>query len=435
MSGSSDVRLRPAERGDLCDLWRWRNDPRTRAASFDGSEIALDAHRRWFEETLQRGDCLLYVARVAGGAAGTLRLDVTGAEAAVSITIAPEWRGRGLASAALLALCRTAFEGHGLVRLTAQIKRANRASERAFERAGFSLAEEHGNVRVLARTAPPPPVATIPGRRVRAAVTIQARLGSTRLPGKVLLPVAGRPLMAWIVDRLRAVRDIDEIVIATSTAAADDALEAFAARHGVACVRGSQDDVVQRLLTAARQTGADAIVRITGDCPLVDPEIVDLVTQAFRARAGDVDYVSNVYPSTFPHGLDVEILSRPLLERLDREIDDPFYRDWFSAYLREHPDGFTWVNVRCADTRPGLRALRWTVDHPEDLRFVDEVFGRLGERGGVFGMRDVLALLEREPSLREINRHLEDTTNDRWIRSATYHRLLAERQEVHAHPA
>jgi len=419
-----DVHLRQAAAGDVLALWRWRNDPATRAASLDEAEIPLEAHTRWFEETLRRPDRVLQVAEIGGVAVGTLRLDVTGSEATVSINVAPEWRGQGVGTAALDALCRDAFGMRGLSRLRARVKPDNASSRRAFERAGFDLAAERVGVLELARTA-----------RARVVATIQARLGSTRLPGKVLRSVGGRPLLAWILDRLGAARELDGIVIATSTAPADDALEAFAAEHGVACVRGSEDDVVARLLGAAARWSADAVARITGDCPLVDPGIVDDVVRAFRARAWELDYAGNVYPSTFPHGLDVEVYTRRLLERLDCEIDDPFYRDWFSAYVREHADRFTWVNVTCADARPGLRALRWTVDHPEDLRFVDEIFRRLGEGGRVFGMGEVLALLEREPALREINRHLEDVTGARGIRSATYHRLREEREGVHARPA
>jgi spore coat polysaccharide biosynthesis protein SpsF len=421
VSHAPHVRLRPVESDDVARLWRWRNDPAARAASFDEREIPLDTHREWFEATRRRADRALYIAEADGTAAAALRLDLDGAAAEVSINVAPEWRGRGVGVAALVTLSREAFGVRGLAGLTARVKADNAISRVVFERAGFAPSGGTPGVLHLART-----------HRPRIVATIQARLGSTRLPGKVLRPAARRPLLAWILDRLRAATELDGVQLATSTAPADDALAAFAAEHGVACVRGSEDDVVQRLGAAACRAGADAIVRITGDCPLVDPAIVDTVVRAFRARPWELDYASNVYPSTFPHGLDVEVLGRALLERLDREIDDAFYRDWFSAFVREHPERFAIVNVEAEVDR---HELRWTVDHPEDLVFVDEVFRRLGADGHVFGMGDVLALLEREPALRDINRHLEDPAIVRGIRSHTYHRLLAEREGTHARPA
>ncbi|MFQ5932088.1 MAG: hypothetical protein ACE5MM_06755, partial [Nitrospiraceae bacterium] len=211
---------------------------------------------------------------------------------------------------------------------------------------------------------------------------------------------------------------------AATTGAGGNALASFAANEGIECFRGSEEDVVKRLLGTGIAYSADAVVRISGDCPLIDPEVVDLVTRAFRKGGWQIDYASNVYPSTFPHGLDVEILSLDLLERLDRDVDDPFYRDWFSAYVREHPDDFAMVNVT---TPTDLHELRWTVDYPEDLEFVEQVFRYLGPHGERFGMVKVLSLLEQHPELRQINQHLEDRQVVRGIRSATYHHVLAER--------
>ena len=408
----SVVSLRPVTAADSLALWRWRNDPETRRASFDQSVISLEDHTRWFEQSLGRSDRRLWIVQANGADAGTVRLDLRNGEAAVSINVAPEWRSRGVGVRALRALTREAFRLSGIARLVAEVKADNLASRAAFASAGYTLAHE-GDPLVMSRT-----------DRFRVVAGIQARLRSARLPGKVLLPVAGRPLLGWIVARLQHAKEVDGIVISTTTAPADAAIEALAHEAGVECFRGSEEDVADRLLGTARQAGADALVRITADCPLVDPGVVDRVTRAFREAPGELEYACNVFPSTFPHGLDVEVLSLGLLERLVREIDDVFFRDWFSAFIREHPERFAMANV--AHT-PDLHELRWTVDYPEDLRFVEEVLRELGEGGETAGLAEINAVLERRPELREINRHLEDSVIIRGIRSVTYHRLLAER--------
>jgi spore coat polysaccharide biosynthesis protein SpsF len=412
---ASSVTLRPATVQDCLVLWRWRNDPVTRQASLDDAPVPLEAHTRWLEDSLRRDDRRIYIVQAAEAEVGMVRLDLSGSEATVSINISPEWRGQGVGPAALRTLCRQAFGSLALMRLIAQVKAVNYVSRAAFERAGFEVVGGRDPL-VMARTG-----------RLRVVAAIQARLGSRRLPGKVLRVVSGRPLIGWIVSRLCHAREVDAVVVSTSTAPADAALEKFAKSAGVGFFRGSEEDVLSRLLETSREFGADAIVRITGDCPLIDPAVVDLVTGTFRESQGRVEYVSNVYPSTFPQGLDVEVLSRELLERLDREIDDSFYRDWFSAFIREHPERFTMMNVA---NPVDLHELRWTVDYAEDLEFLGRLLTELGAIAEAAGMEEILAVLRRRPELRDINRHLEDSAIIRGIRSATYHRLLAERERA-----
>jgi spore coat polysaccharide biosynthesis protein SpsF len=380
-------------------------------ASFNQAPVSLDEHSRWFEESLARPDRRLYIVQADGGDAGVVRLDLADGEAIVNINIAPEWRGRGVGTGALRAVSREAFGPLGLGRLTAQMKADNLASRTVFLRAGYVVARE-GDPVIVTRTS-----------RLRVVAAIQARLKSTRLPGKALRVVGGRPLLGWITARLRRAREVDQIVVSTTSVPADDAIEEFARSAGVECFRGSEEDVVRRLTETARDYGADGLVRITADCPLVDPAIVNRVIEEFREARGSVEYVSNVYPSTFPHGLDVEVLSRELLERLDREIDDSFYRDWFSAFIREHPERFRMANVA---NPVDLHELRWTVDYAADLEFLEGVLAELGTAAEAAGMEAILDVLGRRPELREINRHLEDSVIIRGIRSAAYHGLLAE---------
>ena len=253
---------------------------------------------------------------------------------------------------------------------------------------------------------------------------LQARMSSSRLPGKVLAPVLGEPMLGRQVERLRRSRRLDRLVLATSMEASDDPVADYAAQIGLDVVRGSLVDVLDRFAQAlAAHPQTKVLVRFTADCPLADWRVVDAAVD--RHLEAGADYTDDTLGGkTFPHGLDVEALSRDLLEHLDREIDDPFYRDWFSAFIREHPERFAMVNV---PSEADLHELRWTVDYPEDLRFVSQVFAELGSGAEAAGMDAVLAVLKRRPELREINRHLEDSAIIRGIRSAVYHRLLAER--------
>lgn len=235
---------------------------------------------------------------------------------------------------------------------------------------------------------------------------VQARMGSTRLPGKAMAEILGRPLLWHIVRRLQAARSVDGVVIATSDTAADDHIRAFARAEGIACFAGSESDLIDRLWRTAVSAGADALVRITADCPLVDPGWVDAVVERFQSDAMGLDYVCNILERTLPDGLDTELYTTRLLERLWREIEAPYWREAFPEYLWKHV-----ARYRCASlVYPiDLSHLRWTVDYPEDLDFVRAAYEALYRDDAVFGMHEVLALLAARPELLELNvRHVAD---------------------------
>jgi spore coat polysaccharide biosynthesis protein SpsF (cytidylyltransferase family)/RimJ/RimL family protein N-acetyltransferase len=379
------VTLRPATVADALALWRWRSDPQTRRASLNEADIPLDHHRRWLDESLACPDRRIDIVLVDGADAGMVRLDLQGARAVVSINVAPEWRGRGVGPAALCAVARRALDEPEPAVLVAKIKRENLASRRAFARAGFRVVEA-GEWLVLERRARP-----------RVVAAIQARMGSTRLPGKVLQPIAGRPMIAWLAQRLARCREVDQVVVSTSVESRDDAIAEFARGAAVACVRGSESDLVQRLRLTARQCDADVIVRVTADCPFVEPAVVDDLVRALRPRLGELDFVTNNDPPTFPHGLDAEVMPTATLDLLDLEVQDPYDREWIPLHIKGHRDRFRILNVaHDAD----LSAHRWTVDYPEDLEFASAVFAALRAD---FSMHDVLRLLAARPALQAIN--------------------------------
>jgi spore coat polysaccharide biosynthesis protein SpsF len=226
---------------------------------------------------------------------------------------------------------------------------------------------------------------------------IQARMGSTRLPGKVLADIHGHPMLWRVVDRTRAAKTLDDVIVATTIEPGDDAIVAFCREHEIDCFRGSENDVLDRYYRAARERDAQNIVRITSDCPLIDPEIIDKTVRAFLTERPD--YASNSVVRNYPRGLDTEVMTFRALESVWREARQPYERAHVTPYLYENPARFKICSVT---GDKDYSDHRWTVDTPEDLEFVRAVYGRL--EGGRFSWRDVSKLIEREPELAEINR-------------------------------
>lgn len=236
---------------------------------------------------------------------------------------------------------------------------------------------------------------------MKTVAIVQARMGSTRLPGKVMRDLAGEPLIAVLLERLARAKKVDEIVLATSTDPRNDSLAACVEALGYRCFRGSEADVLDRFLMAARETGADVIVRITGDCPLVDPAVVDAVIDAFR-REG-VDYCSNVAPPTYPDGLDTEVFSRTALERAAAETQATFDHEHVTPYMRSS-GRFTTANVANPVDRS---AMRLTVDEAADLDVMRAVFARFAPDRHI-GWECVVALAETEPQLFAANAAIQN---------------------------
>ncbi|MEI7814196.1 MAG: glycosyltransferase family protein [Coriobacteriia bacterium] len=227
---------------------------------------------------------------------------------------------------------------------------------------------------------------------------IQARYSSTRLPGKVLLPVLGRPMLALQIDRILRAETLDKVVVATSTDSGDDAIETLCAAAGVDCYRGSLDDVLGRLYGAAERYGAGHVVRVTGDCPLSDPRVIDAVV-ALHLKGG-YEYTSNVAPPTFPDGLDVEVVRMEVLAQANSAAELNLEREHVTVWIREHVPHDRRGNLL---HDPDLSALRWTVDEPADLEFVRTICGALADSVPEFGLDDILELLHQHPEYGAIN--------------------------------
>ena len=228
------------------------------------------------------------------------------------------------------------------------------------------------------------------------AIVVQARMGSTRLPGKVLKDIAGRPMLSYQMERLRRVKRAERIVVATTDQPADDAVERFCQKEKIACVRGSEHDVLARYHLAIERFPADVVVRITADCPLIDPAIVDEAIAAYEP-----DYVSNMLETTYPYGMAVEVFSAQALREAHREAKDPAEREHVTPFIYRHPERYRLKSLTMA---PNLSHHRWTVDTPEDFELVSRLLKTLKPH---FTLQDVLAVLGKHPDWCAINAHVE----------------------------
>lgn len=255
-------------------------------------------------------------------------------------------------------------------------------------------------------------------QKPKVVACIQARMGATRFPGKVLADIAGHPMLWHVISRVRMARSADQVVVVTSNEPADNAIADFCIQNGIECFRGSETDVLDRFYQAAKRYGADAVVRITADCPLIDPEVVDRVVNTYLE--GRYDYVSNTLRLTYPDGLDAEVFSFAALETTWREAELPSDREHVTPRIRT--SGRFRIHNVANEVDLSARDLRWTVDDPIDLDFVRAVYSRLGGEQQFFGQVEVLRLLDMEPSLMEINKGI--------IRNEGYYKSLASEPPV-----
>jgi len=228
---------------------------------------------------------------------------------------------------------------------------------------------------------------------------VQARMGSTRLPGKVMRVAAGKTFLGHLLERLAHCRTLDKVIVATSTLAGDDAIAGLCGELGTDCFRGSERDVLDRYYQAALSSGAGTVVRITADCPLIDPAIVDRIVAFQQAHAAEFDLVTNRYPLTFPDGLDVDVMPLTALAVA--------HGDAGSAEQREHVIPYFWQsgkrvkNIAHPDNL--FYRYRWTVDYEEDAQLVAAIFEGLYQTGKPFGLADILEFLAARPALCELN--------------------------------
>lgn len=277
-------------------------------------------------------------------------------------------------------------------------------------------------IALAARESAPTGTAVTPGGAGKTSpvvAVVQARMGSTRLPGKVLADIAGKPMLWYVIERVRRARTVDQVIVATSVAAGDDVLAEFCEKAGVAVFRGSEDDVLDRYYQAARVQGAGTVVRVTADCPFLDPGIIDRVVANYLE--GGADYVTNTLERGFPEGVDTEVFSFGALERAWKEARRPSEREHVTPYLRTS-GRFAVRSVGCKDGET-LPELRLAVDEPEDLAFARAVYVLTAGTSDV-GLSELIKLLDKHPELPRLNRGI--------IRNEGYYKSLITEEPMAA---
>jgi len=234
---------------------------------------------------------------------------------------------------------------------------------------------------------------------MKTVLIIQARMGSTRLPGKVLRSIVGKPMIELILTRLSLCKEVDQLMVAASEESENDELQALVERNGYICTRGNEKDVLNRFYESAKAVNADVVVRITGDCPLADPTLIDKCIQEFKQLS--VDYFSNINPATYPDGLDVEVLTIGSLEQANNEANTDFDREHVTPYIRRSE----FFNKASLTNDSDFSDLRWTVDEPEDLEVISSVFEHFSP-DLFFSWKKVLELQQAKPELFKINNHI-----------------------------
>ncbi|KAF0153127.1 MAG: Polysaccharide biosynthesis protein [Ignavibacteria bacterium] len=237
---------------------------------------------------------------------------------------------------------------------------------------------------------------------MKIVTVIQARMSSTRLPGKIMLPILGKPMLQRMIERIKNAKLIGKIVVATSINADDDEVEEFCKKNNIVCFRGHLTDLLDRHYQVGKKFSADAVVKIPSDCPLIDPQIIDKVIQHY-IQNDELDFVSNLHPATYPDGNDVEIMSFDSLGCAWKDASKNYEREHTTPFIWENNDTFKVGNVVWENGLDYSTTHRWTIDFPEDYEFIRKVYEELYAKNPNFSLNDILTLLKQKPEIAEIN--------------------------------
>jgi spore coat polysaccharide biosynthesis protein SpsF len=237
---------------------------------------------------------------------------------------------------------------------------------------------------------------------MKTAIVIQARVGSSRLAGKVLLPLAGKTLLERMIERVSAIKSECELIVATTTGVEDERIRSLCRRIGIRCYSGNVTDLLDRHFQAAKQIRADVVAKIPSDCPLIDPQVIDRVLNFHSSK--EFDFVSNLHPATYPDGNDVEVMPFDVLEEAWKEATLPFELEHTTPFIWERPNRYRIGNVTWETGLDYSMSHRWTIDYPEDYQFIKAIYDELYTvEHPVFSLYEILDLLEAKPNLNSIN--------------------------------
>ena len=239
---------------------------------------------------------------------------------------------------------------------------------------------------------------------MKPTVIIQARMTSTRLPGKVLMTILDKPLLGYLVERIQRASLVENIVIATTDDSSADPIVNFCADNGIDCVQGDTEDVLSRYYLAATTFAADPIIRITGDCPVIDPDVVDKTLKHYLTHYPKYEYVSNILDRKYPRGMDTEVFSFKTLEKVHQTATKQYDREHVTAHFYTNPDQY---NISGVSNDEDLSAHRWTVDTKEDLELIKKIIETLYPQKPEFTLDDIIELLKQNPKWSTINRNVK----------------------------
>jgi spore coat polysaccharide biosynthesis protein SpsF len=235
-------------------------------------------------------------------------------------------------------------------------------------------------------------------------IVVQARMSSSRLPGKVMLPILGEPLLWKMIERLKRVKYPVEIVVATSTDPSDNEIDDFCRFENIKCYRGNLTDLLDRHYQVGLLTIADAVIKIPSDCPLIDPKIIDTIIDFYLGNTTEYDFISNLHPATYPDGNDVELMTFEALETAWQEAQKPLELEHTTPYLWENPQKFKIANLIWETGLDYSMSYRFTIDYHEDYEFIKRVFEELYPNNPEFRLEDILDLIDSKPEIYEINK-------------------------------
>ncbi|MGA9294456.1 MAG: glycosyltransferase family protein [Ignavibacteriaceae bacterium] len=238
---------------------------------------------------------------------------------------------------------------------------------------------------------------------IKVTTVIQARMSSSRLPGKVLLPLAGKPLLVRMIERVKASEHCGRVVVATTYLNDDDPIVDLCKKNSISFYRGHPDDLLDRHLNVGKKYNSNAVVKIPSDCPLIDPAVIDKVIKHYLDNYTSLDYVSNLHPPTYPDGNDVEIFSLECLEKAWEEAGKELEREHTTPYFWENPDKFKIGNVTWEAGLDYSMSHRFTIDYEEDYNFIASIYNELYDENKTFSLYDILSLLDEKPELSKIN--------------------------------
>ncbi|MEQ9667155.1 cytidylyltransferase domain-containing protein [Coleofasciculus sp. G2-EDA-02] len=242
---------------------------------------------------------------------------------------------------------------------------------------------------------------------MKIVAIIQARMGSTRLPGKVMRQLSDKTVLAHVIQRVQACSLVKQVIVATTTSTADDVIISESVKCGVNWFRGSEDNVLERYYLAAKEYKANVVVRVTSDCPLFDTELLTQMLNDFKRKTGQgmkIDYLSNTLNRSYPYGLDAEIFTFAALEQAFREARQPYEKEHVTPYIYQHPNLFS-LHKQVGEK--DLSAFRWTLDTEEDWRLISKIYSYCYKKSKMFTTDEILHILEINPELAKINAHVK----------------------------